>query len=157
MRSVWRRYCSFDCSISVTGHLRPVDLKVTNVLSSRRSLLCYADTLEVYLIECTRFTPSIPAMLSPGHSRARGWHVLQRGSTGTCACGRNREAGHTLCSKCRVALRGRLRAPCVCGGPYFAADVCRPCYFRAYNKTRVRVKAVYLLPGDRCHRYDEAG
>src|SRR5690348_9001844 len=54
-----------------------------------------------------------------------------------CDCGR-RAIRRGLCEFCRVEVRGQSRQPCQCGKPYYAADKCRACYFREYNKTRIR-------------------
>jgi hypothetical protein len=77
------------------------------------------DVLELYLIESTRFTPDRPTyLLELSH-----WHK-------------------TPAKRARdLSLRGRLHPSCACGKPYFCKGVCRPCYFKNYNKTRVRARA----------------
>jgi hypothetical protein len=54
-----------------------------------------------------------------------------------CGCGK-RAVRAGRCETCRTAERSEQKPPCKCGRPYFAAGQCRPCYFRAYNTTRVR-------------------
>ena len=76
----------------------------------------YADLMESYLEEVTKFLPDNPTYLM----EMTHWHKT---------------------AKPRVkdlALKGRLHKPCECGKPYFANGKCRPCYFREYNRTHVR-------------------
>ncbi len=107
---------------------------------SSRTLHRFSDWFHVYLLETTRFLRSATDRLPSNQ-----WHYTQASQKSRCACGKAVEAGKTQCSRCRVVERGRLHPPCKCGGNYFALGKCRPCYFREYNKTRVRAVLLMLV------------
>jgi hypothetical protein len=56
-----------------------------------------------------------------------------------CACGR-KSFHRKKCTICRRKDHGMEAAPCQCGYPVSIGKMCSKCYWKEYNKTRVRIK-----------------